>query len=136
MSVLPSGGLLQRLNRDTLKCAFKCSFVMTDGKGVGMTSTHLPPFTLSWAFPTPPSLPPSLSPFLLLLLPLLLFSQRNVFKEPVTDQGKVSKKGRMTLQLEEGQFVTKQEGKGDPEKVSHDLPGLYPTHLPPGRICW
>ena len=45
----------------------------------------------------------------------------NVFKEPITDQGKVSKKGRLTLELEDGQFVTKQEGTGDPEKVSHQL---------------
>ena len=73
---------------------------------------------------------------MILPLPHPLLSQRNVFKEQITDQGKVSKKGRMTLQLEDGQFVTKQEGKGDPEKVSHELPGLYPTHLPPDRICW
>lgn len=49
------GGLLQKLNRDTQKCAFKCSAVTVDGV------------------------------------------QRDVFKDPVTDKGKVSKKGRLAL---------------------------------------
>ena len=36
----------------------------------------------------------------------------------MTDHGKVSKKGRMTLELDEdGHFVTKTEGTGDPDKV-------------------
>ena len=40
----------------------------------------------------------------------------NIFKDPITDHGKISKKGRMTLQRN-GEFVTKTEGSGDPEKV-------------------
>lgn len=49
------GGLLQKLNRDTQKCAFKCSEITVDGE------------------------------------------QRDVFKDPITDKGKVSKKGRLAL---------------------------------------
>lgn len=36
--------LLQKLNRDTLSCAFKCSYVETNGKGVrgaSPESTHV-----------------------------------------------------------------------------------------------
>lgn len=50
------GGLLQQLDRDTLKFAQKCSAVKINGE---------------W---------------------------RDVFKDPVTDSGKRSKKGRLTLQ--------------------------------------
>ena len=49
------GALLQKLNRDTQKFAFKCSFVEVDGKG------------------------------------------RDVFKDPITDKGKISKKGKLQL---------------------------------------
>ena len=49
------GGLLQKLNRDTQKCAFKCSSVVVGGE------------------------------------------ERHVFKDPVTDSGKKSKKGRLKL---------------------------------------
>mmetsp|Transcript_2626 Transcript_2626/g.6770 ORF Transcript_2626/g.6770 Transcript_2626/m.6770 type:complete len:545 (+) Transcript_2626:84-1718(+) len=56
--VFGSGGaLLQRLDRDTFKCAFKCAEIMVNGQ------------------PSP------------------------VFKDPITDAGKASKKGRLTLQL-------------------------------------
>lgn len=41
----------------------------------------------------------------------------NVYKEPITDMGKKSKKGRLSLEFEGGKFVTKQEGEGDPQKV-------------------
>ena len=42
----------------------------------------------------------------------------NIYKEPVTDPGKTSKKGRMTLELDEkGRYVTRTEGTGDPAKV-------------------
>jgi nicotinamide phosphoribosyltransferase len=59
------GALLQKLNRDTLKFAFKCSYVEIDSKG------------------------------------------RDVFKDPITDQGKVSKKGRLKLiKLSNGSFST------------------------------
>jgi nicotinamide phosphoribosyltransferase len=51
------GALLQKLNRDTFKCAFKCSDITIKGES------------------------------------------REVFKDPITDKGKASKKGRLTLQL-------------------------------------
>merc|ERR1719331_143730 len=53
------GALLQKVNRDTFKCAFKCSEITINGKA------------------------------------------REVFKDPITDSGKASKKGRLTLQLAE-----------------------------------
>ena len=31
--------------------------------------------------------------------------------------GKKSKKGRLTLELENGAYITKEEGQGDPDKV-------------------
>lgn len=55
--VFGSGGaLLQKLNRDTFKCAFKCSEITVNGKA------------------------------------------NEVFKDPITDKGKASKKGRLTVQ--------------------------------------
>jgi len=55
--VFGSGGaLLQRMDRDTFKCAFKCSEITISGEA------------------------------------------REVFKDPITDKGKASKKGRLTLQ--------------------------------------
>jgi len=105
--VFGSGGaLLQKLNRDTLKCAFKCSEITING------------------------------------------TKRDVFKDPITDPGKASKKGRLTLQLAadttgfsdadkykarqgkdgvpggtgflhytpDGKYVTVSGGKGDPSK--------------------
>jgi len=96
------GALLQKVHRDTFKCAFKCSEITI--KGV----------------PAP------------------------VFKDPITDPGKISKKGRLTLQRvadtqipagelyegsvktgipggkgayhKYGDMVTVAEGKGDPAK--------------------
>ena len=54
--VFGSGGaLLQRLDRDTQKCAFKCSLAVVGGR------------------------------------------EREVFKDPITDHGKKSKKGRLVL---------------------------------------
>lgn len=41
----------------------------------------------------------------------------NVFKTPITDIGKKSKKGMLTLEIENGQYVTKEEGQGIKEKV-------------------
>ena len=36
----------------------------------------------------------------------------------MTDHGKISKKGQMTLELDEkGKYITKTEGTGDPAKV-------------------
>lgn len=55
--VFGSGGaLLQKLNRDTFKCAFKCSEITVSGVA------------------------------------------KEVFKDPITDKGKASKKGRLTVQ--------------------------------------
>lgn len=67
--------MLQKVHRDTQKCAFKCSYAVVNDKGV------------------------------------------NVYKTPITDPGKKSKKGLMTLEIEDGQYVTKQEGSGSPDKV-------------------
>lgn len=68
------GALLQKLNRDTQKCAFKCSYAVCAGKGV------------------------------------------DVFKDPITDAGKKSKKGRLTLEKKDGEWVTVCEGAGDASK--------------------
>ena len=75
--VFGSGGaLLQKMNRDTQKCAFKCSELRAAGGKV-----------------------------------------TNVFKEPITDKGKVSKKGRLTLERgADGVLTTITENKGDPKK--------------------
>mmetsp|Transcript_18826 Transcript_18826/g.54432 ORF Transcript_18826/g.54432 Transcript_18826/m.54432 type:complete len:495 (-) Transcript_18826:245-1729(-) len=65
------GALLQKLHRDTQKCAFKCSYACVKGEGV------------------------------------------DVVKDPITDPGKKSKKGRLTLECESGMWTTVAEGKGD-----------------------
>lgn len=64
------GGLLQKVNRDTCKFAFKCSAIKVDGKWI------------------------------------------DVFKEPITDSGKKSKKGRITLYKREGKYFTGVEAHG------------------------
>ena len=58
------GGLLQKMDRDTQKCAFKCSYAVVDGKGV------------------------------------------QVFKDPITDPGKRSKKGILSVQYISGEYKT------------------------------
>ncbi|XP_036357641.1 nicotinamide phosphoribosyltransferase-like [Octopus sinensis] len=68
------GALLQKIDRDTQKCAYKCSSAVINGKEV------------------------------------------SVFKQPITDSGKKSKKGRLTLELKDDQYVTVQRGKGDTNK--------------------
>ena len=68
------GALLQKLHRDTQKCAFKCSYAMFGGQGT------------------------------------------DVFKDPTTDPGKKSKKGRLTLELNEGKWSTVEAGTGDASK--------------------
>ncbi|XP_048587754.1 nicotinamide phosphoribosyltransferase [Nematostella vectensis] len=69
------GALLQKMDRDTQKFAYKCSYAVVNGKGV------------------------------------------NVFKQPITDLGKKSKKGLLSLELDDqGNYCTVQEGKGDPDK--------------------
>eukprot|EP00127_Corallochytrium_limacisporum_P003440 Clim_evm68s149 gene=Clim_evmTU68s149 len=74
--VFGSGGaLLQKLHRDTMKCAYKCCYAEVDGKGV------------------------------------------NVYKDPITDPGKKSKKGRLTLERDAtGKYHTIEENRGDPSK--------------------
>ncbi len=58
------GGLLQKLNRDTLKFAFKCASVVVNG------------------------------------------AERDVYKSPITDHGKISKSGRMKLVRDGNSFTT------------------------------
>jgi hypothetical protein len=72
----PIGSLLQKLNRDTQKCAYKCSAIVVNGE------------------------------------------LRQVYKDPVTDKGKKSKKGLLTLQKTATGFETMMEGQGDAAKVS------------------
>jgi len=69
------GALLQKLDRDTQKCAFKCSEITKSGGDTVM-----------------------------------------VFKDPITDKGKQSKKGKLTLELDGGSLYTTTEGLGDPAK--------------------
>ncbi|KAK4300852.1 hypothetical protein Pmani_026972 [Petrolisthes manimaculis] len=66
--------LLQKVNRDTQKCAYKVSSAEVNGKCV------------------------------------------EVYKQPITDTGKTSKKGRLTLQHDNGNITTFQCGQGDPSK--------------------
>ncbi len=63
------GGLLQKLDRDTQKCAFKCSAVEINGE---------------WS---------------------------DVYKDPFTDPGKRSKRGRLALIREENRFKTVRESE-------------------------
>ena len=71
------GALLQKLNRDTQKCAFKCSEITKEGGASTL-----------------------------------------VYKDPITDKGKQSKKGKLTLEMDAatGKLTTVTEGKGDPAK--------------------
>jgi len=75
------GALLQKLNRDTQKCAFKCCSIVINGV------------------------------------------EREVFKDPITDPGKRSKKGRLTLEnraypADEAAFAESGIfGKFEPEKA-------------------
>lgn len=58
------GSLLQKIDRDTLKFAYKCSAIVVDG------------------------------------------SLRDVYKQPITDSGKNSKRGRLDLILKQGSYET------------------------------
>merc|ERR1712084_146801 len=64
------GALLQKMDRDTQKCAFKCCEITVNGQ------------------------------------------KRNVFKDPITDQGKKSKQGKLKLVKQGGQLTTLTEGAG------------------------
>ena len=67
---------LLQVNRDTQKCAYKCSHVVINGEGV------------------------------------------DVFKQPVTDPGKTSKKGRLSLiHTADGSFSTVRANEADPKLV-------------------
>jgi len=66
------GALLQKVHRDSLKCAFKCSYAVVAGAPV------------------------------------------DVLKDPITDPGKKSKAGKLTLEYKDEQWRTVTEGKGDP----------------------
>jgi nicotinamide phosphoribosyltransferase len=82
------GALLQKLNRDTQKFAFKCSHVVVNGE------------------------------------------ERNVYKDPITDPGKVSKKGELVLTKDSsGNFIT----KATKEKDSGDIDYLE-TVFEDGRL--
>lgn len=73
------GGLLQKLNRDTMKFAFKCSSAVVDGV------------------------------------------EREVFKQPITDTVKVSKKGRLSLRQAGKTFMTFNEGDSQLDKDEVEL---------------
>lgn len=85
------GALLQKINRDTQKVAFKCSNITVNGEDVSVLKS--------------------------LNASIRLFIQHHVFKDPVTDPGKRSKKGRLTLEFRDGRMQTIEEGAGDPHKV-------------------
>lgn len=65
------GGLLQKMDRDTQKCAFKCSLAIIEDQEV------------------------------------------QVFKDPITDPGKKSKKGWLSVHYEDGKWITKSDGNHD-----------------------
>jgi nicotinamide phosphoribosyltransferase len=73
------GGLLQQLNRDTLKFAMKAS-------AIGIRE----------------NIPASWNPDV--VIPELVW--RDVFKDPITDPGKASKKGRVTLWESGGEYYS------------------------------
>eukprot|EP00933_Yihiella_yeosuensis_P083266 TRINITY_DN97458_c0_g1_i1.p1 TRINITY_DN97458_c0_g1~~TRINITY_DN97458_c0_g1_i1.p1 ORF type:complete len:527 (+),score=125.65 TRINITY_DN97458_c0_g1_i1:91-1671(+) len=75
------GALLQKLNRDTFKCAFKCSDITINGE------------------------------------------HREVFKDPITDNGKASKKGRLTLQKVSETTGFSDADKYKPRSESNPTPG-------------
>ena len=58
------------------------------------------------------------SDFVLCLQVIQLFIQVNVYKQPITDSSKNSKKGLLSLELnDKGEYVTVEEGRGHAEKV-------------------
>ena len=61
------------------------------------------------------------SDFVLCLQVIQLFIQVNVYKQPITDSSKNSKKGLLSLELnDKGEYVTVEEGRGQAEKVQFD----------------
>lgn len=73
------GSLLQKVNRDTLRFAYKCSAIVVDG------------------------------------------DLREVYKEPITDTRKVSKKGRLDLTVRNGQFETVKLPDADRTVAEHSV---------------
>ena len=73
------GGLLQKLNRDTCKFAFKCSSATVDGREV------------------------------------------DVYKQPVTDQGKRSKAGRLKLVRRDGNLATIRDDQNDEPNLLEEV---------------
>ena len=58
------------------------------------------------------------SDFVLCLQVIQLFIQVNVYKQPITDSSKNSKKGLLSLELDDkGEYITVEEGRGHAEKV-------------------
>ena len=92
-----TGALLQKLNRDTQKCAYKCSFAVVDGQ------------------------------------------PRDVFKSPITDAGKKSKRGVRSFNLRDLICNMKKPGRlalvdvdGKLTTVEHHedhYPGVRPWHV-------
>lgn len=85
------GGLLQHVNRDTLKFAMKCSAIgireYYSGEHPVLDELYGAPSRVEW---------------------------RDVFKDPITDSGKTSKKGRVTLYKDtSGKYYSDIEGKGE-----------------------
>jgi nicotinamide phosphoribosyltransferase len=83
------GALLQKVNRDTLKFAYKCSAIVVDGE------------------------------------------LRDVYKEPITDTGKMSKRGRLDLLQNSGQYETIRLDKS--ETIAHQN-SLLQTYFENGSI--
>jgi nicotinamide phosphoribosyltransferase len=70
------GALLQKVDRDTQRFAFKCSGAIVDGRRIA------------------------------------------VYKDPVTDRGKRSKRGRLSLVLDHGRFTTVEGERADDQLVT------------------
>ena len=93
--------MLQKLDRDTLRCAFKTSAMVRRACYPAQTSRTadialaLNVYYYHHGSPTPT---PSL------LLQVQDGVEREVYKDPVTDPGKTSKRGRLVLVKEDGVF--------------------------------
>ena len=101
------GGLLQQLDRDTLKFAMKCS-------AVGVRETRMK----VKIDPVTKQVDPNGEVYTELVW-------RDVFKDPATDPGKASKKGRVTLYAEKGAAYGKDVYYTDVENGSADALVTY-----------
>ena len=94
---------MQKVHRDTQKCAYKCSYAIINGEGVCRIDGWIDVHTRSMC----------------VFFWWCHFSQVDVYKEPITDLGKKSKKGLLTLERDENEgFITKTDNSGDPDKVA------------------